>query len=242
MTEFAEKMQSLYRQVRLAILKAQERQAAYANKKRTEKTFEIGDRVWLDDAYRRPFLTARNAKPKLNPKWLGPFKVKRVISDVVYELDFPREYQKIHPVIHVSFLKEYKDGDQEFPGRPGRVPPPPPDVIEEETHYWVDAFLNHRYRAHAGVSYLQWLVRWKGYAEHNDEWCFDDDVKEDLDAETYAAVRSKYEQAALIPAGSLPSSRKQEAEAGRVKPVRKAAETAKPDERARRTRASTRKE
>jgi hypothetical protein len=242
-TEFADRIQSLYRQVRLAILKAQQRQAKYAYKSRKEKTFEVGERVWLDSAYRRSYLTARNAKPKLNPTWLGPFKVKRVISDVVYELDFPLSYQKIHPVVHVSFLKEHKDGDEKFPGRPGRVPPPPPEVIEEETHFHVDKFLNHRYSTpFSGLSYLQWLVRWKGYSETNDEWLFDDDVKEDLDPETYAKVRAQYEQAAQIPAGSLPSSRKPEQKASRVKPAeRKAAEAAKPkSESARPTRASTR--
>ena len=89
------------------------------------------------------------------------------------------------------------------------------------THFWVDQVPEPPLlEALEGVRYLQWLVRWKGYAETNDEWLFDDDVKEDLDAETYAKVRAKYEQVARIPAGSLPSSQKQEKEAGRVKPPR----------------------
>jgi hypothetical protein len=244
-TEFAERMQGVYREVRAAIRRAQIRQAAYANKSRTEKVFEVGDRVWLSEEYRRPHVIARNAKKKLNPNWLGPFQVKRVISDVVYELDFPLSYKQIHPVVHVCFLKEYKDGDKKFPGRPGRVPPPPPEVIEEDAHYWVDAFLNHRYsRSHQGVSYLQWLVRWKGYAEPHDEWLFDDDVKEDLDEDAYAEIRAKYEMVAQIPAGSLPSSRKHEKEAGRAKPTEtqsKAAVAAEPVVSARQTRASTRR-
>jgi hypothetical protein len=243
-TEFAERMQSVYTEVRAAILKAQQRQAAYANKSRTEKVFEVGERVWLDAAYRRPHMAVRNAKPKLNPVWLGPFKVKRVISDVVYELDFPAAYQKIHPVVHISFLKEYKDGNQRFPGRPGRVPPPPPEVIEDEAHYWVDSFLNHKYSApHKGVSYLQWMVRWKGFGEPNDEWLFDADLKDDLDEETYAAIRAKYEKAAGIPAGSLPPTREQENAAEKVQPPapKGKAVAAKPVENKRQTRSAARK-
>lgn len=244
-TEFAERMQSLYREVRLAIQKAQVRQTEYANRTRSHKVFKVGDKVWLDSAYRRSHMTVVNAKQKLNPRWLGPFKVKRVISDVVYELELSFAYQKIHPVVHVSFLKEHKDGDEKFPGRPGRVPPPPPEEIEGEKHYPVSSFLNHRYSSpYRGVSYLQWLVRFEGYGEVFDEWLFDDDVKEDLDAKTYAEHREKYERRANIPAGSLPSSKTREKEAGRVKPIEtqsKAEESAKPVVSARQTRASARK-
>jgi hypothetical protein len=38
------------------------------------------------------------------------------------------------------------------------------------------------------------LVRWKGYGETHDTWEFDDDVKEDMDAEAYASIRSAFEQ------------------------------------------------
>jgi hypothetical protein len=203
-TAFAERMQKLYREVRLGILKAQERQTAHANKTRRDVEFQVGDRVWLHASFRRPHMTVLNARPKLNPSWLGPFRVKRVISRVAYELDFPPAYQKIHPVVHASYLREHLDAGEKFPGRPDRAPAPPPDLIDEEEHFWVDAFLNHQYVSWNKKRYLQWLVRWKGFGETYDEYGFDDDLKEDLDPGAYRQLRAAYEKVAGIPEGTMP--------------------------------------
>lgn len=238
---FAEHVQRLYREARLGILKAQARQCAQANKTRRDVQFQVGDRVWLHSSYRRPHMTVMNAKPKLNPSWLGPFPVKRVINPVVYELELPPAYQKVHPVFHASFLRECLDGGDKFQGRPDRVPAPPPDLIEGEEHFRVDCLLNHRYVSYKKVRNLQWLVRWKGFGETYDSWEFDDDLKEDLSADFYSSVRSAYEETAKIPAGTEPP------DAGRAEPAKaksKAApvkETALPAQNARQTRASARR-
>jgi hypothetical protein len=193
-TAFAERMQRVYRQVRLAILKAQTRQAAVANKKRRDLQFKVGDQVWLHHSFRRPNLVVLNAKEKLNPSWLGPLTVKRVINRSAYELDFPASYGKIHPVVNVSFLREYKDGAEQFPGRPGRDPAPLPDLIDDEEHFYVESFLASRYLQNGAKRHLQWLVRYKGFGELSDEWQFDEDLKEDLDAKTYARLRAAFEK------------------------------------------------
>ena len=52
------------------------RQAAYANQSRTDKTFKVGDQVWLSEDYRRPHAVARNAKKKLNPFFLGSYSTR----------------------------------------------------------------------------------------------------------------------------------------------------------------------
>jgi hypothetical protein len=244
-TAFAERMQHLYRQVRLAILKAQMRQAAYANRKRRDHEFKVGDLVWLSAEFRRSHVAVLNAKPKLNPSWLGPFPIKRVISRVAYELALPKAYQKIHPVVHVSFLKEHQDGKEKFPGRPGRVPLPP-ELIQNEEHFWIDSLLNHRYVSYRGKRYLQWLVRWKGYGEASDDWSFDEDIKEDLDERTYARIRSEYEKVAKIPEGSDPpddgkdqpeqqteKKSQKKKQAGQKKPEKPVAEKAKPEKKKR---------
>ncbi len=240
-TAFAERMQRLYREVRLGILKAQQRQCAQANKTRRDVQFEVGDRVWLHSSFRRPHMTVMNAKPKLNPSWLGPFSVKRVINPVVYELELPPAYQKIHPVFHASFLRECQDGGDQFPGRPDRVPVPPPDLIEEEEHFWVDCFLNHRYVSHKKVRYLQWLVRWKGFGETYDSWEFDDDLMEDLDVGFYSKVRAEYEKAAHIPTGTEPPDVGKAEPAKAKSQVAPAKESALPSRNARQTRALARR-
>jgi len=250
--EFAARLRRLQRDIRLAILKAQTRQIAQANKNRRDLEFKEGDQVLLHASFRRPHMSVLNARPKLNPSWLGPFRVKRVISRVAYELELPSAYQKIHPVVHVSWLREHLDGEQAFPGRPSGDPPPLPELIDEEEHFWVDAFLNHKYTTYGQRRNLSWLVRWKGYGEPKDTWEFDEDMKEDLSPEIYACLRSAYEQTAGIPAGAEPPDRDKPAAKEKTETAKhdkgtsksKAASleaTAKPAQSARQTRASARR-
>nr|GFB32506.1 putative reverse transcriptase domain-containing protein [Tanacetum cinerariifolium] len=43
---------------------------------------------------------------KLNPKYVGPFKVLERVGDVAYKLDFPKELSRVHNTFHVSNLKK----------------------------------------------------------------------------------------------------------------------------------------
>nr|GFC39003.1 putative reverse transcriptase domain-containing protein [Tanacetum cinerariifolium] len=43
---------------------------------------------------------------KLNPRYVGPFKVLERIVDVAYKLDLPEEMNRVHNMLHVSNLKK----------------------------------------------------------------------------------------------------------------------------------------
>nr|GFB68464.1 putative reverse transcriptase domain-containing protein [Tanacetum cinerariifolium] len=43
---------------------------------------------------------------KLNPRYVGPFKVLERIGDVAYKLDLPEELSRVHNTLHVSNLKK----------------------------------------------------------------------------------------------------------------------------------------
>ena len=45
---------------------------------------------------------------KLTERFVGPYKVKRVISSNVVELELPRTV-KVHPVVNVSRIRRYKE-------------------------------------------------------------------------------------------------------------------------------------
>ena len=42
---------------------------------------------------------------KLNPRYIGPFKILARIVPVAYKLRLPQKHSNIHPVFHVSNLK-----------------------------------------------------------------------------------------------------------------------------------------
>jgi len=174
---------------RAALKAAQDRQAKYANRHRREYTFEVGDKVWLAASHLR-LPRAALAGRKLLPRFYGPYAIKRVISDVAYELELPAHF-RIHPVIHISHLKASADGSRQFPLRPEYVAPPPPEIGDEdgEEYFHVEAFRNHRRHG----SRRQFLVKWRGYPEEDNEWISETNLRKDL-TDSFEPLLEEYVQ------------------------------------------------
>ncbi|GKB79423.1 hypothetical protein Tco_0946318, partial [Tanacetum coccineum] len=43
---------------------------------------------------------------KLNPRYVGPFKVLEKVGEVAYKLELPEELSRVHNTFHVSNLKK----------------------------------------------------------------------------------------------------------------------------------------
>ena len=66
---------------------AQYRQKSYANSKRKETVYEVGDRVYLCVS---PLRVKRfGVKGKLVPRFVGPYKVLERMGEVAYKLELP---------------------------------------------------------------------------------------------------------------------------------------------------------
>ena len=143
---------------------AQDRQASYANLNRREVEFSVGDQVLLSTAH----LRNTDRAPKLSPKYIGPFDIVRVVSSVAYELKLPAN-MKIHPVFHASRLRAYKDGSSQFPHRVVN-PRPPPDILDGEDAWEVEEVVGKRSRKRGRTTTVEYLVRWKGYPDHEKTW------------------------------------------------------------------------
>ncbi|KAJ0043681.1 hypothetical protein Pint_18477 [Pistacia integerrima] len=77
----------------------------FANIKRTERSFNIGDLVYLRLQLYKLQLVVQRRNLKLSPRFYGPYQVLKKIGTVAYRLELPPE-AKIHPMFHVSFLKK----------------------------------------------------------------------------------------------------------------------------------------
>ena len=69
-----------------------------------ERTFQVGDMVFLClHPYKQSSMKLKGHQ-KLAPKFYGPYKVLQKIGSVSYKLELPPS-SRIHPVFHVSCLK-----------------------------------------------------------------------------------------------------------------------------------------
>nr|GFD44021.1 putative reverse transcriptase domain-containing protein [Tanacetum cinerariifolium] len=67
--------------------------------------FEVGDRVMLKvSPWKRVLRFGKRGK--LNPRYVGPFKVLAKVGKVAYKLELPQELNRVHHTFHVSNLKK----------------------------------------------------------------------------------------------------------------------------------------
>jgi hypothetical protein len=80
---------------------AQSRQRSYADTRRRELSFEVGDYVYLKVSPIRG--TKRfGVKGKLAPRYIGPYQIQARRGEVAYQLSLPENLSAVHDVFHVS--------------------------------------------------------------------------------------------------------------------------------------------
>ncbi|GJX72292.1 putative reverse transcriptase domain-containing protein [Tanacetum coccineum] len=84
---------------------ARDRQKSYADLKRKLMEFQVGDKVMFKVSPWKGVV--RFGKwGKLNPRYVGPFKVLEKVGSVAYKLDLPKELSRVYNTFHVSNLKK----------------------------------------------------------------------------------------------------------------------------------------
>ncbi|KAG8501022.1 hypothetical protein CXB51_003082 [Gossypium anomalum] len=86
---------------------ASDRQKSYADLKRKEIEYQVGDKVFLKVSPWKKVLRF-GKKGKLSPCFIGPFEVIERVRPLAYRLALPIELEKIHNVFHVSMLRRYR--------------------------------------------------------------------------------------------------------------------------------------
>jgi hypothetical protein len=84
---------------------AQSRQKSYADKRRRDLSFEIGDFIYLKVSPMRGAQRFK-VKGKLAPWYVGPFKIISCKGEVAYQHELPPHLLDVHDVFHVLQLKK----------------------------------------------------------------------------------------------------------------------------------------
>ncbi|GJX05900.1 putative reverse transcriptase domain-containing protein [Tanacetum coccineum] len=92
-------------QIRQRLQAARDRQRSYANVRRKPLEFQVGDRVMLKVSPWKGVIRF-GKRGKLNPRYIGPFKILDRVGPVAYRLELPEELSNVHSTFHVSNLKK----------------------------------------------------------------------------------------------------------------------------------------
>ena len=138
------------------MIKAQKK---WTKGKELTQKYKTGDQVWLEGRN----LRIDRPSVKLAPKRYRPFKIGKVLLPITYQLKLPPQW-KIHDVFHADLLTPYHETELHGPN----FTRPPPDLINGEEEYEVEKVLQSR-KFGRGCK-VQYLVKWKGYPESENQW------------------------------------------------------------------------
>jgi hypothetical protein len=150
------------RQLKSQLLRAQDRMKAQADKKRVDRSFVCGEWVFVKLRAHRQQSVVTRINAKLAARYYGPYPIVEKIGVVAYRLKLP-EGSRVHPVFHVSLLREavgrYQE-EEELPDLLGEHN----DLFEPET------VLATRKVKQQGEEVKQVLVHWKGKTAEEATW------------------------------------------------------------------------
>jgi len=134
--KFVTKIKEIQEEVKAVLGKAQEEMKKFADKKRGEADeYKVEDLVMLSTKDLKYQMTGRRIE-KLMERFVGPYKVKEIISANVVKLELLSTI-RIHLVVNISRICRYIG---QVEGQ--RKEQPTPVIIKEEEEWEVERILN----------------------------------------------------------------------------------------------------
>ena len=134
--KFVKKIKEIQKEAKAALRKTQEDMKKYADRKRAEvEEYKVGDLVMLSTKDLKYQMVGKRTE-KLTERFIGPYKIKKIISTNTVELKLPSTV-KIHLVINVSRIRRYVGQvERQKKEQPALV------IIKEEEKWKVERILN----------------------------------------------------------------------------------------------------
>src|SRR5258708_2739141 len=167
-------------------------------KHRDTPKYQTGDLVWLEGRH----LQTNQPTAKLAPKRNGPFRIIQVMSPVNYWLELPTQWS-IHPVFHIDLLTPYRETQMHGEN----YTRPPPELEEGEEEYEVEKILDSQKFGRGRK--LQYLIKWKGYPDLENQWVDQCDVFAEeaiVEYETSRTEPKTYIRSSRTTGSPIPSS------------------------------------
>ena len=104
--KFVEKIKEIQEEAKAVLGKAQKKIKKYIDRKRAEvDDYKVGDLVMLSTKDLKYQMVGRRTE-KLTKRFVGPYKIKKIVSLNIVELELPNTV-KIHLVVNVSRIHKY---------------------------------------------------------------------------------------------------------------------------------------
>ncbi|GJU72903.1 putative reverse transcriptase domain-containing protein [Tanacetum coccineum] len=84
---------------------ARDCQKSYADVRRKPREFQVGDKVMLKVSPWKGVIRF-GKRGKLNPRYIGPFKILSKVRTVAYQLELPEQLNRFHSTFHILNLKK----------------------------------------------------------------------------------------------------------------------------------------
>jgi len=99
--KFIEKMKQIQEEAKVVLSKVQEEMKKYTNRKRVEvDNYKVGDLVVLSTKDLKYQMVGRRIE-KLMERFVGPYKIKKIILSNIVELELPSTVE-VYPVVNLS--------------------------------------------------------------------------------------------------------------------------------------------
>ncbi|GJS98358.1 putative reverse transcriptase domain-containing protein [Tanacetum coccineum] len=92
-------------QIKHHLQASRDQQRSYADKRRKPLEFQVGDKVMLKVSPWKGVIHF-GKREKLNPRYIGPFKILAKVRTVAYQLELPEKLSRVYCTFHVSNLKK----------------------------------------------------------------------------------------------------------------------------------------